>query len=101
SDLGAAYALRAQRCKARAGGFFRAENPQRDRPAMRSLLLDDEILADGKRLQLGGLLERSRAAARLRRYEHPPAGRLFRAALADPRAQRERLECLLGARRIR
>src|SRR5262245_62998567 len=79
--------------------FLVAEYAERKRPAVLAFVLHDEVLVDTEIPQLLRLAQRVLAAA-LRRNEDPPAGELIGAALREASAERERLERLLGARRV-
>src|SRR6185503_8607565 len=96
SDARGPHALVAQRGEAGLSSLLGAEYTERQRPAQRAFLLHDEVLLDAELLQLCRLAQRGLAVA-LRRYEHPPAGVLLRAALRQPWAECERFEHLLGA----
>src|SRR5438132_2623568 len=72
TDLRAAHALGAQRGEARLRRVLGAEHAERERPAIRSVLLHDEVILDRKRLQFRRLSQRRRPGA-LRGNEHPPA----------------------------
>ncbi len=79
------------------GRLLAAEHAERHRPAHLAFVLQDEVIVDAERFQLGGLLQR-RGPVALRRDEHPPAGGFLAAPLHEPRAERERRQRLLRLR---
>src|SRR5258708_12498716 len=100
TDLSAAHALRAQGEEPRPRRLLGAEHAERDRPVELPFVHHHEIIFDAQSLQLRGFFRR-RLPVALRRNEDPPARSLLGAALAEAAGQRERLQRLLGLRRIR